>query len=93
MPTDYIIFSCIQDDLPDGFSFHDALDKSELVLPEPEFAPRDPELEARCERLRREAEEREYRRMTADVDGKRTSIVEQDASVGKQVRGVAQFKI
>ncbi len=91
MPTDYIIFSCIQDDLPDGFSFHDALDKSELVLPEPEFAPRDPELEARCERLRREAEEREYRRMTADVDGKRTSIVEQDASVGKQVRGVNHF--
>lgn len=41
---------------------------TETILPTPPVEPRNPVLEARCERLRREQEDREYRSMTKMVD-------------------------
>ena len=41
--------------------------KSSLALPSPVFPERSPQLEERVKRLRAEQEEKEYRRMTANV--------------------------
>ena len=48
-------------------TFHEQLLKSSIVLPENEAPKRSPELEARLERLRNEAENAEYRRMTENI--------------------------
>jgi len=45
----------------------EALLSSQLLLPERVAAPRNPELEERCVKLRKEQEEREYRQMTGNV--------------------------
>lgn len=45
-----------------------ALSRVQLTDIEAPMGPRDPELEARIQRLKREQENAEYRRMTADVD-------------------------
>ena len=42
---------------------------TEIILPEPKFPPRDPVLEARCQKLRAQQQAMEYRRMTSNVDG------------------------
>lgn len=47
---------------------HELLENCELVLPENEVIERNPELEARCVRLRRQQEEYEYHKMTRNVD-------------------------
>eukprot|EP00088_Acartia_fossae_P034503 TRINITY_DN3540_c0_g1_i8.p1 TRINITY_DN3540_c0_g1~~TRINITY_DN3540_c0_g1_i8.p1 ORF type:complete len:200 (-),score=35.78 TRINITY_DN3540_c0_g1_i8:324-923(-) len=44
-----------------------ALESSEMLLPSPEYPERNPVLEARCQQLRRDQEEREYRRLTKNV--------------------------
>lgn len=51
---------------------HDLLEGSKLVLPQNEIIERNPELEARCQRLRREQDERSYKTMTKNVDCSRT---------------------
>lgn len=47
---------------------HELLGGSKLVLPQNGLIERNPELEARCERLRREQEDRAYKAMTKNVD-------------------------
>lgn len=47
---------------------HHLIQSSEMVLPENEVKPRNPELEARCQRLRAEQQNREYHKMTKNVD-------------------------
>ncbi|KAM9525767.1 transmembrane protein 199 isoform 2-T2 [Guaruba guarouba] len=49
---------------------HELLEGSELHLPEPPVPPRNPELEARLERIKARLANREYRRMTRDVTGR-----------------------
>lgn len=49
--------------------FHELLSECEIILPEPKFPPRDPVLEARCQKLRAQQQAMEYRRMTSNVDG------------------------
>jgi len=44
-----------------------ALQKSVMVLPSPVYPERDPELEKRCQKLRFQQEDREYRSMTRNV--------------------------
>ena len=44
-----------------------------MVLPSPVLPPRNPELEARVQRLRAQQEDREYRAMVAGID-KATTI-------------------
>lgn len=51
---------------------HELLEGSKLVLPQNEIVERNPELEARCVRLRREQDERSYKTMTKNVDCSRT---------------------
>ena len=65
--------------------FHELIENCEMILPEPKFPPRNPELEARIQRLRAEQAEREYRRMTENVDG-RQGLSKQmfDEPIGKQ---------
>ncbi|KAH8381733.1 hypothetical protein KR093_011486 [Drosophila rubida] len=47
---------------------HELMDSCELILPENEFKQRNPELEARCQRLREQQQNREYQKMTKNVD-------------------------
>lgn len=51
---------------------HELLEGSKLVLPQNEIIERNPELEARCQRLKREQDERSYKTMTKNVDCSRT---------------------
>ncbi|XP_037075490.1 transmembrane protein 199-like [Pollicipes pollicipes] len=57
-----------------------------MVLPALVTPPRDPELEARCQRLRLEQDERDYRRMVRNVDNAR--LREPTIAIGKQMREV-----
>ncbi|KAF4527828.1 hypothetical protein B566_EDAN016312 [Ephemera danica] len=57
---------------------------TEMILPSPPVQARNPELEARCERLRWEQQEREYRAMTKNVDATLKQI-------NRQLIGVVQF--
>jgi hypothetical protein len=59
---------------------HELVKGSDLVLPQNEIQERNPELEARCARLRKEQEEREYRAMTKNVDNVRKH--EPDEKIG-----------
>jgi TMEM199 family protein len=68
----------------------------ELELPVPDVAPRNPVLEKRCERLRREQDNREYRAMTKMVDSARykepeESIAYQMKQINRHLIGVVQF--
>lgn len=47
---------------------YELIESCELILPENEYKPRNPELEARCQRLRDEQQNREYHKMTKNVD-------------------------
>lgn len=47
---------------------YELIESCELILPENELKPRNPELEARCQRLREEQQNREYHKMTKNVD-------------------------
>lgn len=59
---------------------HEALEGSKLILPQNEIIERNPELEARCKRLRREQEDREYSNMTRNVDCSRQHLPDETIS-------------
>lgn len=68
----------------------------ELELPVPNVAPRNPVLEKRCQRLRQEQDNREYRSMTKMVDSSRykepeESLAYQMKQINRQLIGVVQF--
>uniref|UniRef100_A0A182QXE2 Endoplasmic reticulum-based factor for assembly of V-ATPase n=1 Tax=Anopheles farauti TaxID=69004 RepID=A0A182QXE2_9DIPT len=67
-----------------------------LKLPENPIQERNPELEARCQRLRKEQEDREYQRMTKNVDTVRKHMPEDTISyqmkqINRHLIAVAQF--
>jgi len=72
--------------------FHELIKHCAMVLPEPKFPPRNPELEARIQRLKAEQANREYRRMTENVDG-RQGISKQSADepIGKQIKELNNY--
>ncbi|XP_016984006.1 transmembrane protein 199 [Drosophila rhopaloa] len=75
---------------------HQLIDTCELILPENELKPRNPELEARCERLRAEQHNRDYLKMTKNVDAglkhyPEDTISYQIKSLNKQIIAVVQF--
>lgn len=75
---------------------HELLESSKIILPQNELIPRNPELEARCKKLREEQQNREYRSMTKDVDSVRRHMPEdtiayQIKSMNSQMIAVAQF--
>lgn len=47
---------------------HELIEGSQLILPSNEFTERNPELEERCQRLKREQDDQRYRLMTRNVD-------------------------
>ncbi|XP_014252578.1 transmembrane protein 199 [Cimex lectularius] len=76
--------------------FHELITGSEILLPKPAEIPRNPELEARVKRLRAEQDERDYKKMTKNVDNVRVrhpedSIKYQVDQMNKQLIAVAQF--
>lgn len=77
---------------------HELLVDSEVILPKNQFIPRNPELEARCVKLREQQQEREYRNMTKDVDATRQHLPEdtiayQIKTINRQLIAVFQFVV
>jgi len=72
--------------------FHELIRDCQMVLPSPQFPPRNPELEARIQKLKLQQAEREYKRMTENVDGRqglaRDSV---DQPIGKQMRELNNY--
>lgn len=64
---------------------HELIEGSKLILPKNEVIERNPELEARCQKLRREQEEQRYRMMTKNVDCSRTQDPEETISYQSMV--------
>ena len=46
------------------------MSECDVILPEPKFAKRDPILDARCRKLQAQQNEREYQKMTSNIDGR-----------------------
>lgn len=72
---------------------HELLTESQIVLPKYEPPPRNPELEARIQRLRFEQENREYRNMTKSVDATYQRENLGLGEIGKDIRTVNQHII
>lgn len=77
---------------------HQLMEHSEIILPQNEYIERNPELEARCQRLRKEQEQRQYEQMTKNVDNSQKhrpddSIGYQIKQINKQLVAVLQFII
>ncbi|KAL8564403.1 hypothetical protein ACOMHN_057425 [Nucella lapillus] len=75
---------------------HEMLSGSSVVLPGVKFPPRDPGLDARVEKLKRAEEEREYRRMTKNVDPavkQEVRFQEDVKSLNRQIIAVVNFLV
>lgn len=75
---------------------HEFIRDCQLILPENEQMERNAELEARCQKLRKEQAAREYEAMTRNVDNVRThmpqdTIAFQMKQINRQLIAVAQF--
>lgn len=86
----------LRKDDPDIPYLHELMQDSELVLPENEILERNPELEARCQKLRKAQEAKEYEAMTRNVDNVRTHMPQDTISfqmkqINRQLIAVAQF--
>lgn len=57
--------------LPTGKHIYQLLENCDVILPAPEVVPRNPELEARIQKLKVMEEERKYQDMTRNVDTRR----------------------
>lgn len=57
-----------EDNVQQSFYLNDLLENCQLELPKNGFLERNPELEARCQQLRMQEQNREYLRMTKNVD-------------------------
>ncbi|KAH8381847.1 hypothetical protein KR009_000647 [Drosophila setifemur] len=86
-----------QQDITHTF-LHELIESCDLILPQNEIKPRNPELEARCQRLRAEQHNREYMKMTKNVDAglkhyPEDTISYQIKSLNKQIIAVLQFVV
>ncbi|XP_055691091.1 transmembrane protein 199 [Lutzomyia longipalpis] len=75
---------------------HELLEHSTILLPENSVIERNPELEKRCEALRKEQENKVYRKMTRNVENPKNvpyedTISYQIKQINKQLIAVAQF--
>lgn len=75
---------------------HELFNDSDVILPMPKETPRNPELEARIQKLKAEQNTREYQSMTKSIDSMRKflpedSIAYQMKQINKQLIAVAQF--
>ena len=60
----------LQKNWPKFKYFHELMEESTVILPEPQIPPRNPDLEARIQRLKVQQAERDYKRMTQNVSGR-----------------------
>ena len=76
-----------------SFTFHELLNGSEVLLPEPTFPPRNPELDARVQKLRMQQEHREYNQMVSNVDGSSLKAKRDidDVSISQQSKQATHF--
>ncbi|KPI97557.1 Transmembrane protein 199 [Papilio xuthus] len=77
---------------------HVLFEGSQIVLPENSIVKRNPDLEARCVKLRAQMEAREYRKMTKSVDNVRMRFPEDSISyqmkqLNRQLIAIGQFII
>lgn len=75
---------------------HEMLGDGDIILPVPEVLPRNPELEARVQKLKVQQMEREYRSMTRNVDSVRVNYPEDTLSyqmkqINRQLIAVIQL--
>lgn len=75
---------------------HELFDDSDVILPTPKETPRNPELEARIQKLTAQQNTREYQAMTKSIDSVRKFLPEdtlayQMKQMNKQLIAVAQF--
>ncbi|KAK9306571.1 hypothetical protein QLX08_002767 [Tetragonisca angustula] len=75
---------------------HELLEEDDIKLPTPKVTPRNPELEARMQKLRAEQNAIKYRAMTKNVDTATRNLPEDSISyqmkqINKQLIAVAQF--
>lgn len=75
---------------------HQLLEGCQIKLPENEIIERNPELEARCEKLRQQQQNQEYMKMTKNVDAAlknypEDTIAYQMKTLNKQIIAVFQF--
>lgn len=68
-------------------AFHELISGCELQLPKPIETPRNPELEARIQRLKADQEEREYRRMIKNVESSKRARMPEE-SIGFQLKQI-----
>jgi len=75
--------------------FNDLVSKCELILPQPEVAPRNPELEARIQKLKNQQAQREYDKMTDNVDPwRKMQILEKDDKpIGQQIQELNRYLV
>ncbi|XP_046736533.1 transmembrane protein 199 [Diprion similis] len=78
------------------FYIHEFLETSEIILPTPEVTPRNPELEARIQKLILQQNSRDYRAMTKNIDSVRKKFPEdtiayQMKEMNRHLIAVAQF--
>ncbi|XP_028155871.1 uncharacterized protein LOC114349621 isoform X1 [Ostrinia furnacalis] len=83
---------------PDTPHLHKLLEGSQIALPENQVLKRNPDLEARCVKLRAQQEAREYRKMTKGVDNVRMRFPEDSISyqlkqMNRQLIAIGQFII
>lgn len=73
--------------------FHQLISKCELILPEPQLAPRNPELEARIKKLKVQQEQKEYDKMTNNVDPWRNvELIDRvDKPISKQLEEINRY--
>ncbi|CAK9807108.1 Transmembrane protein 199 [Anthophora plagiata] len=75
---------------------HELLEKDDIRLPTPKLTPRNPELEARTQKLKAQQDAIRYRAMTKNVDNTIMKLPEDTISyqmkqINKQLIAVAQF--
>ncbi|KAF3422874.1 hypothetical protein E2986_01145 [Frieseomelitta varia] len=75
---------------------HELLEEDDIKLPTPKVTPRNPELEARMQKLRAQQNAIKYRAMTKNVDTTTRNLPEDSISyqmkqINKQLIAVAQF--
>jgi len=77
----------------DDLHFYQLISKCELILPEPKMAPRNPELEARIKKLKAQQEQRDYEKMTDNVDPwRKAELVDRiDKPISKQLEEINRY--
>lgn len=70
---------------------HELIEGSEIILPENQEVPRNPELEKRCKKLRAQQQNKDYHDMTKNVDNVRKKYPEDTLAYQSKLMYIIQF--